>query len=68
MSVISKKNALELQRIVKDATGRDITIGDAYGLWSYVLKLLALAWKIEDRGKPVPSALQTSLFDARTEK
>lgn len=51
MPVISKKNALELQKIIKEATGRSITLGEAYALWSHVLKLVSFFWDIEDKKK-----------------
>ena len=68
MPVISKKNALELQRIVKEATGRDISLGEAYGLWTHVLKLLKFLWAVDDRiAKPVSSA-QGMLFSEKKRK
>lgn len=44
-SVITKKHALELQKIVKETTGKKIPIGDAYALWNYIVKFITFFWK-----------------------
>lgn len=59
---VTKRNALELQRIVKEVTGREISIGEAYAIWGYILKLLKLLWKVEERKKN-PPADQKNLFN-----
>lgn len=48
-SVISKKNALDLQKIIKEVTGRKITLSEAFGLLGHLCGLLILLWSIGDR-------------------
>jgi hypothetical protein len=68
MPVISKKNALELQRVVKEATGRDISIGEAFGLWTHILKLLKFLWAVDDRITKPTAQNQASLFREKKKK
>ena len=49
MAILSKQSAMELQRIVKESTGRDISLGEAYAIWHYLIKLLQLLWHVETR-------------------
>ncbi len=51
MPVISKKNALELQKIVKETTGRNITLGEAFALWTHILKLISFFWDVDEKIK-----------------
>lgn len=62
MAILSKQNATELQRIIKESTGRDLSLGEAYLMWHYLIKLLQLLWKIDKRPEPQRSAQQLSLF------
>jgi hypothetical protein len=62
MAILSKQSAIELRRIIKEATGRNISLGEAYAIWHYLLKLLQLLWKIEKRQKQVVPPDQLSLF------
>ncbi len=62
MAILSKQSAIELRRIIKEATGRNISLGEAYAIWHYLLKLLQLLWRIEKRQKQVVPADQLSLF------
>jgi hypothetical protein len=62
MAILSKQSAIELRRIIKEATGRNISLGEAYAIWHYLLKLLQLLWKIEKRQKQVVQPDQLSLF------
>lgn len=66
MSLISKKNALELQRIIKEATGREIALGEAFAIWGYLLKLLKLLWNVEDKKRALSDSQQANLFDSKT--
>jgi hypothetical protein len=49
VSVITNKQALELQKIVKETTGRKISITDAYALWNYIIKFITFFWKIRNK-------------------
>ncbi len=62
MAILSKQSATELRRIIKEATGRNISVGEAYAIWHYLLKLLQLLWRIEKRQKIQPQSDQLSLF------
>jgi|GEM_PF-3449711 len=62
MAILSKQSATELRRIIKEATGRNISLGEAYAIWHYLLKLLQLLWQIEKRQKPPPPSSQLNLF------
>lgn len=62
MAILSKQSALELQRIVEEATGRKISLGEAYAIWHDLIKLLQLLWHVERRQKPLPSSDQLTLF------
>jgi len=68
MAILSKQSAEELRRIIKDATGRNISLGEAYAIWHYLLKLLQLLWNIEKRQKPPPPSAQLNLFSKPTKK
>jgi hypothetical protein len=68
MAILSKQSATELRRIIKEATGRNISLGEAYAIWHYLLKLLQLLWNVEKRQKrPLPSK-QLSLFSKSKKK
>jgi hypothetical protein len=68
MTIISKHSALELKRIIKESTGRTISLGEAYAIWHYLIKLLQLFWNIERRQKPPFIPRQLSLFDKPRKK
>ena len=53
MPVLSKQSAYELRRIIKESTGRNISLGEAYAIWHYLLKLLGVLWQIEKRNRPL---------------
>ena len=54
MAILTPQSAQELRRIIKEATGRDISLGEAYAIWGHLIKLLQLLWHVENR-KEVPS-------------
>ncbi len=61
MPVISKKNALELQRIVKEVTSRDLTLPESFALLNYLGKIIEIfSPRALGAGK---SSLQKSLFE-----
>jgi len=62
MAILSKQSAEELRRIIRDSTGRNISLGEAYAIWHYLLKLLQLLWNVEKRQKPPAPSEQLSLF------
>ena len=62
MAILSKQSAAELRRIIKESTGRDISLGEAYGIWHYLIKLLQLLWRVEYRREKPPPSEQLSLF------
>lgn len=63
MSILSPQSARELRRIIKESTGRNISVGEAYAIWHYLLKLLQLLWNVEKRQRPKPHPPhQLSLF------
>ena len=68
MAILSKESADELRRIIQEATGRKISLGESYAIWHYLLKLLQLLWNIEKRQKPLPPSDQLSLFTKRIKK
>ncbi len=45
--IISHENARELQRIVRETTGREISLREAYNIWHFLISLLRLMWRIE---------------------
>lgn len=62
MAILTKESARELQRIIEEATDRRVSLGEAYAIWHYLIKLLQLLWGVERRQKlPFPSK-QLSLF------
>lgn len=68
MAILSKQSATELRRIIKEATGRNISLGEAYAIWHYLLKLLQLLWNVERRQKPPLVPDQLSLFTPKKRK
>ena len=68
MSILSKQSAEELRRIIKESTGRNISLGEAYAIWHYLIKLLQILWNIEKRQKPLPPSAQLSLFTKPVKK
>jgi hypothetical protein len=63
MAILTAQNAAELRRILKESTGRDLSIGEAYAIWHYLIKLLQLLWRIDTRPVPPVLATQLKLFD-----
>ena len=63
MNILSNQSANELRRIIKESTGRSISLGEAYAIWHYLIKLLQLLWKVDTRPKPPPHPRQSSIFD-----
>lgn len=61
MAILSPQSAKELQWIIKESTGRDISIGEAYAIWSHLIKLLQLLWRVDNR-REIPPPRQLSLF------
>jgi hypothetical protein len=55
--VITKKQALELQKIVKEVTGKKIPISDAYALWHYIIKFITFFWKSKKKVSQVQKTL-----------
>ncbi len=74
MPILSRESAAELQRIIKESTGRKISLGEAYGIWHYLIKLLQLLWGVDKRHNQKPGALpirrsvQPGLFDKPRKK
>jgi hypothetical protein len=62
MSILSPQSARELRRIIKESTGRDISIGEAYAIWHYLIKLLQLLWRVDARPEIPPPPQQLNLF------
>jgi len=62
MSILSPHSARELRRIIKESTGRDISLGEAYAIWHYLIKLLQLLWRVEIRKEVLLHPLQLNLF------
>lgn len=62
MAILSPQSARELRRIVKESTGRDISLGEAYAIWHYLIKLLQLLWRVEHRKEIPPPQHQLTLF------
>ena len=65
MSILSKQSAEELRRIIKESTGRNISLGESYAMWHYLIKLLQILWNIEKRQKPPPPSKQLTLFSKK---
>ncbi len=65
MAILSPQSAKELRRIIKESTGRDISLGEAYAIWGHLIKLLQLLWRVENRKEILPSPHQLSLFVPR---
>ena len=63
MAILSKQSAIELRRIIRESTGRDISIGEAYAIWHYLIKLLQLLWNVEHRRELPRPIGQLTLFD-----
>jgi len=74
MAILSRESAAELQRIIKESTGRKISLGEAYAIWHYLIKLLQLLWGVDKRHNQKPGALPThrsvqpGLFDTPKKK
>ncbi len=62
MAILTPQSARELRRIIKESTGRDISQGEAYAIWHYLIKLLQLLWRVENRREIPPPPQQLSLF------
>jgi hypothetical protein len=62
MAILSPQSAKELQRIIKESTGRDISLGEAYAIWHHLIKLLQLLWRVDNRREIPPPPQQLSLF------
>ncbi len=68
MAILSKQSAEELRRIIKESTGRNISLGESYAMWHYLIKLLQILWNIEKRQKPERRKHQPTLFDVVKKK
>ncbi len=68
MGILSPQSAKELQRIIKESTGRDISLGEAYAIWHYLIKLLQLLWRVDARPEIPPPPQQLSLFSRVSRK
>jgi hypothetical protein len=74
MPILSRDSAQELQRIIRESTGRSISLGEAYGIWHCIVKLLQFLWGVDARRNQKPGALpigrsvQPGLFDAPRKK
>ena len=62
MAILTSHNATELRRIIKESTGRDISLGEAYAIWHYLIKLLQLLWRVDVRPEIPAPPQQLSLF------
>lgn len=68
MAILSPQSARELRRIIKESTGRDISLGEAYAIWHYLIKLLQLLWRVDNRRETPPPPQQLSLFNKSRKK
>ncbi len=62
MAILSPQSVRELRRIIKESTGCDISIGEAYAIWHYLIKLLQLLWRVDNRREIPSPPQQLSLF------
>ena len=62
MAILSKQSAEELRRIIQESTGRNISLGESYAIWHYLIKLLQLFWNVEHRREPAQNTDQPPLF------
>ncbi len=62
MAILSPQSARELRRIIKESTGRDISLGEAYAIWHHLIKLLQLLWRVDNRREIPPPPQQLNLF------
>ena len=63
MAKLTKQDTAALRRIVKDATGRDLSVGESYAALHYLLRLLHLVCRTEVKSKFAPASDQLGLFD-----
>lgn len=62
MAILSSQSVRELRRIIKESTGRGISVGEAYLMWHYLIKLLQLLWRVDNRREIPQPPHQLSLF------
>ena len=63
MPPISKQNSAELQRIIKESTGRNTSPDDAQMIWRFIIKLLNVLRGMEYRRMMPRQSNQQSLFE-----
>jgi hypothetical protein len=63
MTILSKQKVIELQRIIKEATGRDISFGDSHLALHFLIRLSQLIWDEEPTRRRRHGSDQPSLFD-----
>ena len=68
MATLSPQSACELRRIIKESTGRDISLGEAYAIWGHLIKLLQLLWRVDNRREIPQRPDQLSLFAKTSRK
>ena len=62
VAVPNKQNAAELQRIIKETTGLEVTLLEVYKIWYYFQKVLLCSGLWRGRGERPPQTDQLSLF------
>jgi hypothetical protein len=63
MPILSEQGISDLQRMVKESVGRDITSDETDTVWYYLLKVLELVWNIKNKRVEQPKSHQAGLFD-----
>jgi DNA-binding PadR family transcriptional regulator len=63
MAFPSKQNALKLQRIIEETTGREVSLKELYSIWHYLQKVLLCSGLWRDSREPTYSSAQESLFN-----
>jgi hypothetical protein len=61
MEGLTNKSASDLQRVIQEATGWQVSIMETRLIWLYVVKFLRIKWEVR---KPSPYMDQSGLFDS----
>ncbi len=59
----NKQNTAELQRIIKETTGQDVSIRETFRVWHYLNKVLLCTSLWNDDVEPPRARAQQALFD-----
>ncbi len=63
MTILSKKHVVELQRIIKEATGRELSLRDAHFATHHLVRLAQIIMGEERSRAKRRATKQPSLFD-----